>query len=65
MRGIGKGTYSTSGETARKRPVLSRWAFRPAAEGEPPGILEINTDITERRKIEEQLRNTQRLGEGA
>jgi two-component system cell cycle sensor histidine kinase/response regulator CckA len=41
--------------------VLSRWAFRPAADGEPPGILEINTDITEHRKIEEQLRNTQRL----
>jgi PAS domain S-box-containing protein len=41
--------------------VLSRWAFRPAEDGEPPGILEINTDITERRKIEEQLRQSQRL----
>ena len=33
--------------------VLSRWAFRPPDEGDPPGILEINTDITERRKIED------------
>jgi PAS domain S-box-containing protein len=41
--------------------VLSRWAFRPVEDGEPPGILEINTDITERRKIEEQLRQSQRL----
>ena len=41
--------------------VLSRWALRPADGEEPAGIVEINTDITGRHKIEEQLRNTQRL----
>jgi PAS domain S-box-containing protein len=41
--------------------VLSRWALRHDAEGRPAGILEINTDITERRKIEDQLRHTQKL----
>ncbi len=41
--------------------VLSRWALRRDADGRPAGLLEINTDITERRKIEEQLRHTQKL----
>lgn len=41
--------------------VLSRLALRRADGTEPEGILEINTDITERRKIEAQLRTTQRL----
>jgi two-component system, cell cycle sensor histidine kinase and response regulator CckA len=41
--------------------VLSRWALRRDAEGKPAGYLEINTDVTERRKIEEQLRHTQKL----
>ncbi len=41
--------------------VLSRWALRLDVEGRPAGYLEINTDITERRKIEEQLRHTQKL----
>ena len=45
----------------RRLRVLSRWAFRPAEDGESAGILEINTDVTESRKIEEQLRKTQRL----
>jgi PAS domain S-box-containing protein len=41
--------------------VLSRWTLRPAEGTQSPGILEINTDITARRKIEEQLRTTQRI----
>ena len=41
--------------------VSSRWALRRSADGQPKGILEINTDITERRRIEEQLRHTQKL----
>jgi PAS domain S-box-containing protein len=42
--------------------VLSRWAKRPVrSDGAPAGILEINSDITETRRIEEQLRHTQKL----
>jgi PAS domain S-box-containing protein len=41
--------------------VLSRWTTREAEEGQAGGILEINSDITERRRIEEQLRHTQKL----
>jgi PAS domain S-box-containing protein len=40
--------------------VSSRWAKREAG-GASAGILEINTDITERSRIEEQLRQTQKL----
>jgi len=41
--------------------VASRWALRQGADGHPAGYVEINTDITERRRIEEQLRHTQKL----
>ena len=41
--------------------VASRWAVRLGANGEKLGRLEINTDITERRRIEEELRHTQKL----
>ncbi len=41
--------------------VLSRWALRTSRDGQPAGYLEINTDITEKRRIEEQLRHTQKL----
>jgi PAS domain S-box-containing protein len=40
--------------------VASRWALR-RVDGEARGFLEINTDITERRRVEEQLRHTQKL----
>jgi PAS domain S-box-containing protein len=43
-----------------KLRVSSRWAIRRRGN-EAPGILEINTDITERSRIEEQLRHTQKL----
>jgi two-component system cell cycle sensor histidine kinase/response regulator CckA len=41
--------------------LASRWALRLSAAGEPAGYLEINTDVTERRHIEEQLQHTQKL----
>ena len=43
------------------RRVASRWAVRRDSSGRPLGFLEINTDITEKRRIEEQLRHTQKL----
>jgi two-component system cell cycle sensor histidine kinase/response regulator CckA len=41
--------------------VASRWAIRKARDSEPQGYLEINSDITERIRIEEQLRHAQKL----
>jgi PAS domain S-box-containing protein len=41
--------------------VASRWAPRQGPKGEYRGFLEINTDITEHKKIEDQLRHTQKL----
>jgi PAS domain S-box-containing protein len=40
--------------------VASRWAVRKG-DSQPAGYLEINSDITERIRIEEQLRHTQKL----
>src|SRR5581483_10466141 len=40
--------------------VLSRWALRKG-DNRAAGFLEINTDITEKVRIEEQLRHTQKL----
>ena len=41
--------------------IMSRWAVRKGEEGRPVGFIEINTDITEKRRIEEQLQHTQKL----
>ena len=41
--------------------VASRWAPWLSTDAKKLGMLEINTDITERRGIEEQLRHTQKL----
>ncbi len=41
--------------------VLSRWALQTGPDARPARYLEINTDITEKRRIEEQFRHTQKL----
>jgi two-component system cell cycle sensor histidine kinase/response regulator CckA len=55
------------GELIHSRPdglrvtVMSRWALRRNAQGEPCGWLETNTDITARRRMEAQLRQSQKM----
>lgn len=39
--------------------VVSRWSLQKDRYGEPTGILEINSDITGRKRAEEALRRTQ------
>jgi two-component system sensor kinase FixL len=39
--------------------VSSRWALQRNDDGQPAAMLQINTDITERKQAEENLRSTQ------
>jgi len=39
--------------------VSSRWALQRDDDGQPAAMLQINTDITERKQAEENLRSTQ------
>jgi PAS domain S-box-containing protein len=39
-----------------RRHVVSRWSLQRDAEGRPQAILELNTDVTERRAAEQALR---------
>lgn len=45
----------------RKLVVEGRWTLLRDATGQPRSILMINTDITERKKFEEQLLRSQRM----
>jgi signal transduction histidine kinase/ActR/RegA family two-component response regulator len=37
--------------------VLSRWALDRDEDGNPAGVLAVNTDITERKRVEQELRD--------
>ncbi len=56
-----------SGELRHRRKdgteivVFSRWTLMRDSERRPKSILSINTDVTERRQIEQQLLRTQRM----
>jgi PAS domain S-box-containing protein len=41
--------------------VMSRWAPHRNANGDVIGSLQVNTDVTERHRIEDQLRQSQKL----
>lgn len=45
----------------RRLVVEARWTLLRDASGQPRSILVINTDITERKKVEEQLLRAQRM----
>jgi PAS domain S-box-containing protein len=60
-------TGEWSGELRHRRKdgteitVFSRWTLMRDGERRPKSILSINTDVTERRQIEQQLLRTQRM----
>jgi PAS domain S-box-containing protein len=56
-----EGELGHTGRDGGHLRVSSRWALRRDAQGRPQGYLEINTDVTERRRIDEQLQHTQKL----
>ncbi len=41
--------------------VLSRWTIVPARDGQAASVLVVNTDITEQKRLEQQMLRTQRL----
>ena len=45
----------------KKINVLGRWVLQRDEEGRPIGVMLINTDITHRLKLEEQLRQAKKL----
>jgi PAS domain S-box-containing protein len=45
--------------------VASRWALQRDDQGRPAAVLEINTDITERKQTEEALRQAKEAAEAA
>jgi PAS domain S-box-containing protein len=59
--GAWQGELTHQRRDGRILTVMSRWALRRDSHGKPSGSLEINTDITARRRMEEQLRQAQKM----
>ena len=61
LRGRWEGEVIHTTRDGRKIIVASRRALRRDKDGKPIAILEINSDITEKKRIEEQLRQAQKM----
>ena len=61
QEGRWEGELTHTRKDGKKINVLSRWALQKDEEGRPTGIMVINHDITQRLKLEEQLRQAQKL----
>jgi PAS domain S-box-containing protein len=59
--GFWQGELVHTKRDGNKVAVASRWAVRRAKDDQSSGYLEITTDINERKRVEKQLRQTQRL----
>ena len=56
-----EGQLTHIAKDGRRVYVASQWALRRDAEGRPVGVVEVNTDETARREIEERVRQSERL----
>jgi PAS domain S-box-containing protein len=61
LRGRWAGEVIHTARDGRKITVASRRALRRDKYGKPIAILEINSDITEQKRIEEHLRQSQKM----
>jgi PAS domain S-box-containing protein len=61
LRGRWEGEVIHTTRDGRKITVASRRALRRDKDGKPIALLEINSDITEKKRIEEQLRQAQKM----
>jgi PAS domain S-box-containing protein len=60
-RGEWTGELQPQTKSGRKLMIESRWTLVRGAAGEPRSILSINTDVTDRRQLEQQFYRAQRL----
>lgn len=60
-RGEWNGELQPSTKTGRRVIIESRWTLVRDAAGQPLSILSINTDVTDRRHLEQQFYRAQRL----
>ena len=61
QEGRWEGELTHTRKDGKKINVLSRWALQKDEDGRPTGIMLINHDITRRLKLEEQLRQAQKM----
>ncbi|HEY3276726.1 MAG TPA: PAS domain S-box protein [Syntrophorhabdaceae bacterium] len=61
LHGRWEGEVVHTTREGRKIIVASRRALRRDNQGKPIALLEINSDITDRKRIEEQLRQSQKM----
>jgi PAS domain S-box-containing protein len=61
LRGRWEGKLVHTTRDGRKITVASRQALRRDRDGKPIAILEINSDVTEQKLMEEQLRQAQKM----
>ena len=61
LRGRWEGEIIHTTRDGRKIVVASRRALRRDQDGMPIALLEINSDITEKKRIEDQLRQSQKM----
>ncbi len=60
-KGGWEGETTHTAKDGRKMNILSRWALQKDGSGRPLGIMQINHDITQRLKLEEQLRQAEKV----
>lgn len=59
--GTWSGELTKTTKAGQEKTVSSRWALVRGEDGTPQAILSVDTDITERKQLQEQLLRTQRL----
>jgi PAS domain S-box-containing protein len=55
------GTLNTLSKSGEKLVMEGRWTLMRSPDGAPKSILEINTDVTAKRKLEQQFLRAQRM----
>jgi PAS domain S-box-containing protein len=60
-QGNWSGELKKTGKAGQERVVFCRWTLLRDEHGQPTEVLAINTDITERRQLEVQFRQAQKM----